>query len=88
VRVFLRSNRSGLYYAGREHWVGDREHALNLETMQHATDVGLAEGLDSIVMVVSSGDPRADWFVPLPRRPAVPLGVAPTSAQVPLPKAA
>jgi hypothetical protein len=88
MKVFLRLSEAGLYYAGREFWVRDRQHALDLKTIKHATAIGHAEDLDSIVIVMSSGDPSSDWFVPLRREQAAGLQAAPTSAQAPLPNAA
>ncbi|MGO8929827.1 MAG: hypothetical protein ACLQU3_23415 [Limisphaerales bacterium] len=88
MKVFLRLGRAGLYYAARKYWVPDRERALDLKTIRLATDSGRDEDLDSMVIVVSSGDPSSDWFLPLPRRQSVRSQAAPTSVQAPLPKAA
>jgi hypothetical protein len=88
MKVFLHLSAAGLYYAGREFWVRDRQHALDLKTIKHATAIGHAEGLDSMVIVMSSGDPSSDWFVPLRREQAVPLQAAPVGAQARLPRAA
>jgi len=88
VKVFLRLGSAGLYYAARKYWVPDREHALDLKTVRRATDLGRDEEFDSMVIVVSSGDPSSDWFLPLPRRRPVRSQAAPASLRAPLPKAA
>jgi hypothetical protein len=88
VKLFLCLRGAGLYYAGPRNWVRDRERALHLETIQRATEVAQDEDLDSVVMVVSSGEPGSDWFMPLPRRQAVLPQAAPANVQPPLPEAA
>jgi hypothetical protein len=88
VKLFLLWGDAMLYYAGPKNWVCDRQHALNLETIKRATDVGHQQDLDSMKIVISYGDPSSDWFMPLPRRPLLALQAAPASDQPPLSKAA
>ena len=88
MKLFLRLGAAGLYYAGPKTWVSDREHALDLKTTKRATDLGREEDRDSMVIVVSYGDPSSDWFIPLPRLQVTPFQPAPASPQPPLRKAA
>ena len=88
MKLFLRLRGAGLYYAGPRNWVRDRERALHLETIKRATEVAQDEDLDSVVMVVSSGEPGSDWFMPLRRRQAVLSQAAPANVQPSLAKAA
>ena len=88
MKVYLRLGRPGFYYAGRGHWVRDREHALDLQTIELATDLGRAVDLASMQIVVTSGDPSCDWFVPLRRPQAVGAEEALASVDMPLLKAA
>ena len=88
VKVFLHLSLAGLYYAGGRRWVRERERALDLETVERARAVGHDEDLDSLVAVISSGDPSSDWFVPLGRERADGFPAATTNAQVRLPKVA
>jgi hypothetical protein len=85
VKLFLCLNGEGLYYAGHNDWVRDRKQALDLETMKRATEVALHEDRDSMVIVLSAGDPSADWFVPIPRRQPALLS---QDARTVMPKAA
>ena len=69
MKVFLCLGCGGLYYAGREHWVYGCEHALDLQTIERATAVGQEENLETMRILVSSGNPSCDLFLPLrPRR--------------------
>ena len=88
MKVFLRMGSPERYYAGHEHWVPDREHALDLETIERAIEVGRDGDLDAMLVVVSSGHPGSDWFMPLRRRASVPAQAAPANDQSPLRKAA
>ena len=86
--MFLHLSRERLYYAGHSRWVGDRKQALNLETIANATELGQSEGHDSMVIVVTSGDPSCDWFVPLIRKCEGPPGAPQASGGARLDKAA
>jgi hypothetical protein len=85
VKLFLCLNGKGLYYAGHNNWVHDRKQAIDLETIKRATEVALHEDRDSMVIVLSGGDPSTDWFVPIPRQQSVPLS---QNTRIALPKAA
>jgi len=68
VKLFLCLSGAGLYYAGHDDWVRDRKQALDPETMKRVPDVARYENFDSMVVVLSAGDPSSDWFVLVPRR--------------------
>jgi len=81
MRVLLHLNRVGLYYAAPGQWVRDRKQALDLKNLRHAAAVGHAEGLDTIQIVVSSGDPTFDWLMPLNQRHPTSLQALPAPPQ-------
>jgi hypothetical protein len=88
MKVFLRMVRPESYYAGPKQWVSDREHALDLQTIEHAVELGRDGDLDAMVVVVSSGDPGCDWFLPLRRPSEVSVQAASARVSARLPKAA
>jgi hypothetical protein len=88
MKVVLRLGRGGFYYAGREHWVRDREHALDLGTIERAIALGREVDLESMQVVASAGDASSDWFLPLRRRGTVDVQVAPASVRALLRNAA
>jgi hypothetical protein len=67
-RVVLRHARIGLYYAGRKHWVGDRDSALDLETIERATELGRDESFGDMDIVVTDDDPSCELVLPLRRK--------------------
>ncbi|MCX6927840.1 MAG: hypothetical protein NT154_32220 [Verrucomicrobia bacterium] len=87
MKVLLCLGNAGPYYAGRKQWVRDRERAIDLRTINRATDVGHEEDLDSVVIVLAYGDPSYDWFLPLPRQHGLPFQAAPANAQALLSRA-
>ena len=79
MRVLLRHAVIGLYYAGRKHWVGNPDSALDLGTIERATELSRDESFEEMDIVVTSGDPTRELVLPLKRRgapDAEPLGTA------------
>jgi hypothetical protein len=88
MKVYLRAGLEGRYYAGFDQWVAERERALNLHTIKRAREQGARTGDRSMVIVISSGDPSSDWFMPVPfPREAIAATVLDTG-QAPLKNAA
>ena len=68
MRVLLRHALIGLYYAGRKHWVGNPDSALDLGTIEQATELGRAEAFGDMDIVVAYDDPVCELVLPLRRR--------------------
>ena len=68
MRVVLRHAGIGLYYAGRKHWVGNPESALDLETIERATELSRDESFEEMQLVVTYGDPYRELVLPLGRK--------------------
>ena len=67
MRVLLRHAVIGLYYAGRKHWVGDPDSALDLATIERATELSRDESFGEMDIVVTYGDPVCELVLPLRR---------------------
>jgi hypothetical protein len=65
MRVHLRHAQLGLYYAGRKHWVSNSDSALELETIERATEVSRQEDFARMEIVVSFDDPGCDLVLPI-----------------------
>jgi len=70
MQVVLRHAGMGLYYAGHKHWVGNPDSALDLETIERATELSRDESFEEMDIVVTSGDPCCDLVLPLRRKKA------------------
>ncbi len=70
MQVVLKHAGIDLYYAGRKHWVGNPDSALDLETIERATELSLDESFEELDIVVTSGDPTRELVLPLKRRGA------------------
>jgi hypothetical protein len=70
MRVLLRHAGIGLYYAGRNHWVGNPGSALDLGTIERATEVGRAESVEDMEVFVAYDDPTCELVLPLRRNRA------------------
>jgi hypothetical protein len=69
MSVILRNSRIGLYYAGRKHWVGRPDAAVDLGTIEHATELSRDENFDEMEILVDYNDPNCELVLPLkPRR--------------------
>jgi hypothetical protein len=69
MSVILRNSRIGLYYAGRKHWVGTPDAAVDLGTIEHATELSRDENFDEMEILVDYNDPNCELVLPLkPRR--------------------
>ena len=70
MKVLLRHPGIGLYYAGHKHWVGNPSSALDLESIEHATEVSRGESFEEMDIVVLSDDPSCELVLPLRRKNA------------------
>jgi len=68
MRVVLRHAGMGLYYAGRKHWVGNPDSALDLETIERATELSRDESFGEMDIVVTYDDPGCELVLPLQRK--------------------
>jgi hypothetical protein len=70
MRVVLRHAGIGLYYAGRKHWIGNPASALDLETIERATELSRDESFREMEIHVTYDDPVCDLVLPLARKRA------------------
>ena len=70
MKVLLRHAASGLYYAGRRHWVGNPGSATDLGTIEHATERSREESLGEMDIVVAHDDGTCELVLPLRRKKA------------------
>ena len=68
MRVILRHAGIGLYYAGHKHWVGNGGSALDLETIERATELSRDESFEEMDIVVTYDDPSGELVLPLRRK--------------------
>jgi hypothetical protein len=68
MRVLLRHARIGLYYAGHKHWVGSSGPALDLETIERATELSRDESFEEMDIVVTYDDACRELVLPLQRK--------------------
>ena len=88
MNVFLCRSGAGLYYAGGKDWVRERQQAVDLETIERAVELAREGDLDSMVIVVSTGHPSSDWFLPIRPRLAPRSKTVVASVHPPLSRAA
>ena len=67
MRVVLKHAELGLYYAGHKHWVGDPDSALDLATIERATELSRDESFGEMDIVVTYDDPVCELVLPLRR---------------------
>jgi hypothetical protein len=65
MNVLLRRCGLGLYYAGRRHWAGDRESAMELKSIEEAAEVSREEDFKELEIVVNYGDSSCELVLPL-----------------------
>ena len=65
MKVVLRNSRVGLYWAGRQHWVGKAEAATDLGTIEHAAELSREENFEEMEIVVDYDDPTCEQVLPL-----------------------
>jgi len=65
MRVHLRHAHVGLYYAGRKHWVSNPDSALDLGTIERATEISRSEDFERMEIVASFDDPVCEVVFPL-----------------------
>jgi hypothetical protein len=71
MRVLLRHPQIGLFYAGRKHWVGSPGSALDLGTIEQATELSRDESFEEMDVVVTYDDPsRSELVFPVKRKQA------------------
>ena len=58
----------GLYYAGHKHWVASHDSALDLETIERATELSRDESFGEMDIVVTYDDPSCELVLPLRRK--------------------
>jgi hypothetical protein len=63
MRVVLRHAGIGLYYAGRKHWVGDAGLALDLESIERATELSREEAFEEMEIIVTYDDPCCELIL-------------------------
>jgi hypothetical protein len=68
MRVLLRNSRIGLYYAGRKHWVGRSDAAVDLGTIERATELSRDENFDHMEIFLDYDDPSCGLVLPLKPR--------------------
>jgi hypothetical protein len=67
MRVVLKHAELGLYYAGHKHWVGDPDSALDLATIERATELSRDESFGEMDIVVTYDHPVCELVLPLRR---------------------
>jgi len=85
MRVLLRHAGIGLYYAGHKHWVGDPGCALDLGTIERATELSRVESFEEMDVVVNYDDPSCELVLPLRRKKAAPVDAQRATAESPSP---
>jgi hypothetical protein len=70
MSALLRHPEIGLYYAGRKHWVGNPGSALDLGTVERATQLSRDESFEEMDIVVNYGDSCCDLVLPIRRKTA------------------
>ena len=68
MRVLLRHPEIELYYAGRKHWVGNPGSALDLETIERATELSREESFNEMEIYVPDDDPACELVLQLRRK--------------------
>ena len=68
MRVLLRHARIGLYYAGHKHCVVSSGPALDLETIERATELSRDESFEEMDIVVTYDDSCGELVLPLRRK--------------------
>ena len=69
MSVLLRHPEIGLYYAGRKHWVGNAASALDLGTIERATELSRHESFEEMDVVVTDADSTYKLVLPVRRKP-------------------
>jgi len=70
MRVLLRHPGIGLYYAGRKHWVGSPDSALDLGTIERATELSRHESFGDMEVLVTYDEAACELVLPLGRKRA------------------
>jgi hypothetical protein len=84
MRVHLRHAQLGLYYAGPKHWVSNPDSALDLETIERATELSRQEDFERKEIVASFGDPICEVVLPLAVKRSSPAQADTLSLTAPL----
>jgi len=78
--VILRNSLSRFCYGGDACWIDDPEHALDLGTIERATETARTVGFGRLEVVVSFDEPDCELVLPLACNPA---GAVKASARAP-----
>jgi hypothetical protein len=70
MKVVLRHPGIGLFYAGRRHWVGHPSAALDLQTIERATEVSREESFEEMEIYVTYDEPDCEFVLRLGRKRA------------------
>jgi hypothetical protein len=65
MHVMLRHAGIDLYYAGRKHWAGNPDSALDLESIERATELSRDEPFGEMDIVVTHDDLCCELVFPL-----------------------
>jgi hypothetical protein len=65
MRVHLRHAHVGLYYAGSKHWVSNPNSALDLESIERATEVSRQEAFPQMEIVATFDEPDCELVFPV-----------------------
>ena len=68
MKVVLRNAKIGLYYAGPKHWASNLEAAVDLGTIERATELSRAEDFAEMEVLVDYDDPACELVLPLKPR--------------------
>ena len=68
MRVLLRQAAIELYYAGRKHWVGNPESAMDLKTIERATELSRDESFERMEVFVIYDTPDCELVLPVGRK--------------------
>ena len=71
--MHLRHAHVGLFYAGRKHWVSNPDSALDLQTIERATELSREEDFERMEIVAFFDDPLCEIVLPLAHNPPKPL---------------
>ena len=67
MKVVLRHAGMLLYYAGRKHWVGNADSALDLGEIERAAELSRVEDFTDLEICVTYDDPACELVLPLGR---------------------
>jgi hypothetical protein len=75
MQVHLRHAHVGLYYAGRKHWVSNPNAALDLGTIERASELSEQEDFTQMEIVAEFDEPGCELVLAVARRKPRPEAV-------------